>query len=450
MIFSAGFKRYFSNTSWLMAERVFRLGMALFLSILVARYLQAARFGLLSYALSFVALFAALGTLGLDDIVVRELVRDEAKENEILGSAFLLKLVGSLLMSAAAITAALAISGCSTASALIALLCLAAVFQSADVIMLYFLARVQAKFAVCAQFISVFISAAGTVALVFFEFPLIYFALVKAIEAALLCVGLTLVFAFKAGPLRNWRFNFSIARSLLKDSWPLILITVCTTVYFRIDQVMIKHLLNDTEVGYYSAAVRLCGAWYFMPVVILSSLFPAILHARERDQALYDRRMQRLYDLMTWMAIAIAIPTTLLAKPLILLIYGPEFIEAHRVLAIYIWGGIFVFQSMARGKWIIAENLQKSIFWVAAGGVILNVGLNYLLIPPRSVLMVQPRGIAGAALASVISLGAMAFVFPFFIKKVRKSWIGILHSFNLIRILRTLFSATNNARKGMN
>ena len=94
----SGFRRYFANTAWLFAEKILRMVVGLFVGVWVARYLGPAKFGLLSYAQSFVALFGAIATLGLDGIVVRELVKDESKRDVLLGTSFVLKLIGAFLV----------------------------------------------------------------------------------------------------------------------------------------------------------------------------------------------------------------------------------------------------------------------------------------------------------------------------------------------------------------
>jgi O-antigen/teichoic acid export membrane protein len=85
--------RYFANTSWLFGEKILRMIVGLFVGIWVARYLGPEQFGLLSYAQSFVGLFTAIATLGLDGIVVRELVKDPSRRDELIGTAFWLKFI---------------------------------------------------------------------------------------------------------------------------------------------------------------------------------------------------------------------------------------------------------------------------------------------------------------------------------------------------------------------
>src|ERR1051325_10626811 len=99
-------RKIVGNTGWLLADRILRLGVGLFVGVWVARYLGPEQFGLYNYALAFAGLFGAFATLGLDSIVVRDIVSNPANKNEVLGTAFVLKLIGgggSLLMALGAI-----------------------------------------------------------------------------------------------------------------------------------------------------------------------------------------------------------------------------------------------------------------------------------------------------------------------------------------------------------
>ena len=81
-----GLRRILGNMGWLMVDRMVRLGMGLFVTVWVARYLGPAQFGSLNFAFAFVSLFGTAATLGLDGIVVREVVHHAADTHEILGT----------------------------------------------------------------------------------------------------------------------------------------------------------------------------------------------------------------------------------------------------------------------------------------------------------------------------------------------------------------------------
>jgi O-antigen/teichoic acid export membrane protein len=189
----------------------------------------------------------------------------------------------------------------------------------------------------------------------------------------------------------------------------------------RIDQVMIEHYLDEGAVGCYAVAVRLSEAWYFVPSVIAASFFPAILRARREDARQYRWRLQALYELMTWLGIGVAVPTTFCAHWVVVLFYGAEYAPGGPVLALYVWAGVFVFQSIVRGKWIVAEGLQRYalVFTAVATGV--NVVLNALLIPRI--------GLNGAALATVVSCVCQSILVPALFAPTRPSAWAILRSF---------------------
>ena len=185
----------------------------------------------------------------------------------------------------------------------------------------------------------------------------------------------------------------------------------------KIDQVMLKEMLDVKAVGIYAAAVKLCEAWYLLPTAVMASLFPAILEVRKNSKAIYEERIQKLYDLMIWGALAVALPTTLLADWVIYIFYGVDFQEAASVLKIYIWAGVFVSLGSASSKWLVAENLERYSFYRTTLGAVLNVIFNLWLIPIL--------GITGAALATLISYCVAAYLSLLFFKKTRKNfWVA--------------------------
>jgi len=197
---------------------------------------------------------------------------------------------------------------------------------------------------------------------------------------------------------------------MLKDSWPLIFSGVTVMIYLRIDQIMIKEMLGKTEVGLYSAAVKLAEIWYIIPGIITTSLFPSIINSK-KSKPLYYKRLQRLYTLMIWMAIGIALLMTIFSDWLVSFLYGPAFVSAAGVLKIYIWGGVFVYLSAAFGKFLINENMTKKNFYRVLLGAIANIPLNYFFI--------KKYGICGSAIASLISLFLANYFYDFFDKDLR-------------------------------
>jgi|TARA_B110000196_G_scaffold62613_1_gene52252 O-antigen/teichoic acid export membrane protein len=411
----SGFRKYFANTSWLMGERILRMGVSLFVGIYVARYLGPERYGLLSYANSFVGIFLALATLGLDDVVVRELVKTPEQREKILGTSFLLKLVGTLLMWVAIFAAVPFTENDLQTNILIIIIAFGAVFQAFNVIDLNFQAKVKSKHVVHAQFVQLIISSIVKIILVVNDAPLIWFASVYSLDVIVLAMGLVFAYLYNGENIFSWKWSFETSKYLLHDSWPLILAGVVVSVYMKIDQVMIKEMLGAKEVGLYAAAVKLSEAWYFLPMAIASSLFPAIINAKVYQKEVYYQRLQKLYDLMVWIAIAIALPISILSSWIVELLYGNEYLESSSVLNIHIWSGIFIFLGVASSKYLIAENYIKKTFYRTFVGALLNIIMNYYLI--------GTMGIKGAAISTFVSHFFAAYFYDLLDKDLRKMFI---------------------------
>jgi len=424
---SVGFKRYFKNTSWLFFERVIGMAVSLSVGVYVARYLGPANFGLMSYAGSFVGLFVGIATLGLDNIVVRELVKDEKKRDELLGTAFILKFIASIFVLIIVFTAVRFTSNDNFTNLLIYIVVIGTIFQSFNVINFYFQAKVLSKYKVYVQIFSSIICAVVKLLLIYFNMSLIYFVIVSLLQNMILASGLIVMYRKQKLNLSNWRMNFNLAKRLLSDSWPLILSGIAISIYMKIDQVMIKNMLDAKAVGNYAVAVRLSEIWYFIPMAITSSVFPAIINAKKISEKLYYERLQKLYDLMVWLSIGIALPIMLLSNNIIELLFGIQYQEAAGVLRIYVWATVFVFLGVASSQYLLAENYTKISFFRTSIGAVINIVLNIFLIPKY--------GIKGAAIATVLSQFAVAFTI-IVIPKTHKNSLLMLNSFLLVNCIK--------------
>ena len=427
---SDGFKKYFVNTGWLFFERIIGMAVSFFVGVYVARYLGPANFGLLSYAASFVGLFIALATLGLDGIVVRELVKDEKKRDELLGTAFILKIIGSVLLLGMIAIAVNFTTNDRFTNLLIFVIATGVIFQSFNVINLYFQSIVLSKYSVFAKTASGILVALIKLVLIYCKKELIFFAIVAFIGNIILATGFIIMYAKQKLSLFNWRIKLNLVKNLLKDSWPLMLSGIAISIYMAIDQVMIKNMLDASAVGNYAVAVRLSEVWYFIPIAIASSVFPAIINAKKISEKLYYERLQKLYDLMVWLALGIALPIMLLSNNIVNILFGIQYQQAAGVLQIYIWATVFVFLGVASSQYLLAENYTKISFFRTLIGAIINIILNINFIPKY--------GINGAAIATVLSQFVVVFSI-ILIPKTRFNVILMLKSFLLINSIKRIF-----------
>jgi O-antigen/teichoic acid export membrane protein len=426
-----GLRKYFANTSWLLGERILRMGVSLFVGIYVARYLGPERFGLLSYSLSFVMLFSLLASFGLDDILVRELVKRPEQRKNLLGTVFWLKVCGTVVMGIAIALVLQFKSEDQQTYWMIGLITIGLLFQTTNVVDFYFQSQVQSKFAVLAQAFQLLVTSLFKIYLVWNQAELIWFAFALMLDQAVVAVLFLLVYNWKIEWFPFFSFRWKQAKKLMRDAWPLIFAGMVVSVYMKIDQVMLKEMLDVKAVGVYAAAVKLCEAWYFLPTAVIASLFPAVIKARKKSETLYNERVQKLYDLMVWGSVAVALPTTLLADWIIPILYGPDFHDSAVILRIYIWAGVFVSLGVASSKWLVIENLQLYSFYVTALGALLNVGFNLWLIPIY--------GIKGAAFATLISYFTVAYVSLSFFKKTRMNFWTATSTLNLYAAFRRVF-----------
>ena len=426
-----GFRKYFENTSWLLGERILRMVISLFVGIYVARYLGPERFGLLSYALSFVLLFSSLASFGLDDILVRELVQSPEKRNNLLGTVFWLKVCGTAGMGTAIVVVLHFMAEDQQTYWMILIIAFGFLFQTTNVIEFYFQAQVQSKFTVRVQVVQLLITSLFKIYLVWNKAELVWFALALMLDQAVVAVLFLLIYHWKIEWFPFFSFQWKHAKKLMKDAWPLIFTGMVVSVYMKIDQVMLKEMLDAKAVGVYASAVKLCEAWYFVPTAVMASLFPAVIEARKKSETVYDERIQKLYDLMVWGSVAIALPTTLLADWVILILYGTDFQEAADVLRIYIWAGVFVSLGVASSKWLVSENLQRYLFYRTALGAVLNISGNLWLIPIY--------GIRGAGFATLISYFIVAYASLGFFKKTRGNFWAATCSLNPYTTFQRVF-----------
>jgi polysaccharide transporter, PST family len=419
----SGLRAIISNTGWLFADRILRMGAGLVVGVWVARYLGAENYGLFNYALAFVSLFSPIFTLGLDDVVVNRIVHESSKKEEILGTTFWLKLLGGIV-SVLMICGVFLLTEHDPAKKsnilLIAILSVTGVFRASDTIEIWFQSQVKSKYAVVAKNIAYLLTTFIKVALILTKQPLLAFAWVTLAEFAASAICLAIAYRMRGFSFRLWKWSLPLAKTLMKESLPLLFSGFAILIFMKIDLIMLGQMKNNTEVGIYSAAVRVSELWYFIPTAIVSSVAPKIYAAKKESETLYYKRMRQLLRLLAFISIAISIPMTFLSGNIIGIMFKNGFAEAGPILAVHIWTSLFVFMGVATSPWFIAEGLNHISFGKTLIGAILNVILNFLLIPEYSGM--------GAAIATIISQAVAAFISNAFDRRTQKLFMIQLQS----------------------
>lgn len=401
--FGAGFKRYLGNTSWLLAQRVIQIGVGLVMTAVIARYLSPEGFGLLGYAQSFVGLFALAAALGLDNALVRDLVAQPERRDQLLGTALVLRLIGFLCVTAAMYCSVRLFVTDGRSQTMILIIGIGLLFQAVNVVDLFFQACVLSRYSAIASLLATAANVLSTVALIAATAGVDQFAYLAVITNATLSFCLLLFYRRQGMSPTSWRYDHGLAKALIAESWPVLLSIILVSIYVNIDRIMIMHYLGPVATGEYNAAAKLSEGWYFLPVVIVGSLVPALVNARMRSADLYHERLQNMYTLLVWIAIPVAATVSFLVDPLIVALYGDSYRHAADVLSVHIWTGVFVFLGVASGRWMLLEGLTRSYLYRYILGVTINVILNIVLIPRQ--------GILGAAYAALVAQLFVVFIY---------------------------------------
>ncbi len=396
----------------MISEKVTRLIAGLFIGLFIARYLGPGNFGIINYAVSFTALFAVIANLGLDEIIVKELLKNPERRDEILGTSFRLKLFGVLITFFLVATTFIFEINDSQTNFYIAIITFSSIFQPLFVIDFYFQSQVQAKYLVKANIICVIVTSIIRLVLVLIKAPLVDFVLVSILDALIVGAALIYFYSKKQLSIFDWKFDCLLVKSLLSKSFPLIFSSIVIIIYMRIDQIMLKEMIGFEAVGIYSASVRISELWYFIPVVIGSSIFPALINAKNKNELLYLNRFQGLLNIMIIISVSISVIVSIFSNQIINLLYGVKYSGASIILSIHVWTGVFVFIGVASSKYLIIENLYKITFYRTFFGAVINVILNLFLI--------RKFGGVGAAVSTLIAQMIAAYFYDIFNKKTRQ------------------------------
>jgi O-antigen/teichoic acid export membrane protein len=421
------------NTGWLFVPKILRIAFAFFVTAWLARYLGPAQYGILNYAIAFVILVGPIMRLGLETVVVQEIVRSPGSRDEILGTTFFLRLLGgvaSMGIVIAAITFLRPEGGALTIT-LATIISFGMIFTAYDAIDLWFQAEVQSKYAVYAKSAALIIKSLVLVYLIVSKASLAAFAWAWALETILAAAGLVIAYRVRGFDIRKWRVTRERAKQLLGVGWPMILSSSFAVVYLKIDQIMLGQMVGQSEVGIYSAAVKISETWFFVPVAVSMSVFPFLVQSKALGEAEYRARVQQLFDFLVWVSLGVAVVMTFAAHFVVLLVFGEAYERSGPMLAILTWAGVFFFLREALGRWFVAEDLLVFSFISNGIGAFVNVALNLLFIPRW--------GGIGAAVATVISYAAAGYLACFLLPRTREA--ARMMSKALIVPLRTLASA---------
>jgi len=388
-----------NNMSWLLFDKLFRMGGGLLVGILIAKYLGPSDFGLFNYSFSFVWLFSHIVTLGTDEIILRDLISFPRKKNKILGTGLVLKLIGGVVAFLLIFLATIFIikSNDDDFILLTLIISVSMVLKNVGVIRLLFESTLNSKYNVLAENLAFIGVSILRIYLVSIKSNVISFGYALTFEVLICSFFLIYFYVKRVGKISEFEFNKKRATYMLHNSWPLIVSGVSVMIYVKSDQFLLGLMAGNYEAGIYSVAARISEIWYFIPVAIVSSVFPKIVASKNESSGNYESSLIILMRILIYLSILIAVGMTFLSKYIVLFLFGNEYLPSSLSLSIHIWVGIFVFIGIASSKILIVENLQKIYLMQTIAGAILNILFNIYLIPKY--------GAVGASFATLLSYG---------------------------------------------
>lgn len=397
------------NAGWLIGGKIARMVINLIVGLLTARYLGPSNYGLVNYGAAYVAFFSSLCTLGINSVIVKDFVDHPDEQGEAIGTSLVLRLLSSIL-SVVFITAFVNIvDGNEEITIIVVMLCsLSLVFHAFDTINYWFQYKYLAKVTAIATFWAYFGTAVYKVILLILEKDVRWFAFATSVDYIVLAVLLIAAYKKHNGPKIS--FSKKKAKELLSKSYHYILSGMMVAIYGQTDKFMLKQMLSEVEVGFYSTATTICGMWTFVLVAIIDAMYPTILRLYDKDKQAFERKNRQLYAIVFYISVGISVFFTLFGEIIIKILYGNEYLLAVNPLRIVTWYTAFSYLGVARNAWIVCENKQKYLKYMYFCAAILNVALNVVFIPWM--------GASGAAFASLITQIFTSIILPLCFKEM--------------------------------
>ena len=408
-------KKIASNVIWSLGGKTVNMASALFVGILVARYLGPENYGIMNYVISYVAIFTVFATFGLDNIEIRELSRQNDKKDTILGTCFGLRILFAVLAYLGIVCSLIVYKTDRFTSMMILTYGLTLFTGTGNILRNYFTSIVQNKYIVKSEIFRTFVGASIKILLLLMKAPLEYFIYAQIFDTALVASGYYISYKSIVGSVRQWKFDKTIVWFILKESFPLVLSGAAVIIYQRIDHVMIGNMLNKAEVGYFATAGKFVDLIIFLPTVLVQTVTPMLIREKESHPETYEARKRTFVSIVTWTSVIISLTFSILAYWLITYTYGEKYSPAIPVLQIMAFKAVGMALSASGGQIIIMERIQKWAFIRNIMGCVLCVALNYLLIPKYGII-----GSASVTIVTVIFTGCFANVFIPRYRKVLK------------------------------
>lgn len=424
-----------NNATWIIACKIVQSMLALIINMLTSRYLGPANYGTIQYAASLVAFATPFMQLGLNSILVNEIIKNPEREGETLGTALTMSAFSSIFCIFGVICFVGVTNRNDMETIVVCILySFSLFFNSLEMIQYWFQAKLKSKYVsitVVAAYLGVSVY---RIILLATARNIYWFALCNVLDVILITFPLFVIYK-RIGGARLKICLKDVGRLFSKSKY-FIVSTLMITIFSQIDRIMLKNMISEFETGIYSAAISCALLSSFIFSAIIDSVRPSILSGKMNDGTAYEKTVILLFSIIFYLSLAQCIVMTVFASPIIHILYGSEFSASADVLRIGVWYTTFSYIGAVRSVWILAENKQKYMWIINFSGAVCNILLNICFIPCM--------GAVGAALASLLSQFFTNIVVTYIIRPLRSSNTLLLKSLNLKYIREYLPKFKNN------
>ena len=395
--------------------------LTLVVTMLTARYLGTANYGLVNYAASIVTFAAPIMQLGINALLVHEITMDEEHEGQILGTAITLNLLSAVLCIIG-ITSFAAIATASEKDTIMVcfLYSFLLIFQALEMIQYWFQAKLLSKYFAIATLAAYSCVTLYQIVILVSHKGVYWFALTNAVEYMVLAVLLLGMYRIKGN--QKLSFSKSVAKRLLHNGKYYILSGMMVTIFSQTDRIMLKFMEGNEVVGLYAAAITCANMADFVFVAIIDSFRPVLFYDKKTDQRLFEENLSALYSLIIYSSLICGFLMSLCAPVVIHILYGGQYNGAVNILRIVAWYITFSFLGTIRDIWILSEGKQRLLWKINLFGVLCNIILNLLFI--------HCWGALGAAAASLLTQIFTNLIIGFLMKEIRPNNIIMVRGLN--------------------
>lgn len=386
-----------TNLFWLFSDKVLRLVLGVFVGVLITKHLGPTKFGMWNYVISIIALLNSLVNLGVDSILLNQLVSNHPSSiKKIFSAALWLRLITGFSGYIVILGFTFIWSSGNESNNLILYFIVGSnlIWQSSEIIDIYFQFGQRIRQATIVKYVSFFISLILKFIGVYFNFDLLYFVIVTSVELFIYFIIILSRYFISFGAL-SYNVEFNVFKKLVSNGFPLMLSSFLIIFYMRIDQIMLGYLKGDFEVGIYTSALKLSEIWYLIPTVLISSFSTEILILKRNSNFEFEKRLMLIMSSLIYVSFAISLFVTFISEDLIMFVYGIDFIGSGSVLTIHIWTGILVSIGVCSNLFSVSNNLNYLILYKSIIGAVTNILLNFVFIPKY--------GAVGASWATALS-----------------------------------------------